>query len=206
GTSARIGHANRRVSTMLLADLPSLNISFTQVLIATAVVVAALLVLSTLILVATNRRFKRGPGRHWFSRLSYVAYLVLIAVLAATAFGSLLTSGHVSGYALLLHVAASGGFVFLMVAIAFLYLPAGAYEEDELNGRQGSWWATRWSAWALVVSSLVAAGTMLVSMLPLLDTEELLQMATLHRYAGLAVVVSAIFHLYSLTCVRLGWR
>lgn len=191
---------------MLLADLPSLNISFAQVLIAVAVIVAVVLVLATLVLYTTSRHSQGGRSRHWLSKLVYGAYLFLIAVLAVTAFGSLLATGHVLGYALLFHVAASGGFVFLMVAIAFLYLPTGADQADGRSGRRESWWAPRWSAWALVISSLVVAGTMLVSMLPVLDTEGLLEMATLHRYAGLAVVISAIFHLYSLTCVRLGWR
>jgi len=191
---------------MLLADLPSLSISFAQVLIAVAAVVAVVLVLATLVLYTTSRLYERGRSRHWFSKLAYGAYLFLIAALALTAFGSLLVTGQVLGYALLFHVAASGGFVFLMVAIAFLYLPTGADYADDRSGRREIWWAARWSAWALVVSSLVAAGTMLVSMLPVLDTQGLLQMATLHRYAGLAVVVSAIFHLYSLTCARLGWR
>lgn len=191
---------------MLLADLPSLNIPFAQVLLAVSVMVAVVLVLATLVLYTTSRQSQRGRSRHWFSKLVYVAYLFLIAVLAVTAFGSLLATGHVLGYALLFHVAASGGFVFLMVAIAFLYLPTGADDTDVSGGRCASWWATRWSAWALVISSLVVAGTMLVSMLPLLGTEGLLDMAILHRYAGLAVVVSAIFHLSSLTCVRLGWR
>ena len=191
---------------MLLADLPSLNISFAQVLVAVAVVVAVVLVLSTIVLYTTSRQYERERSRHWLGSLAYGAYLFLIAALAVTAFGSLLVTGQVLGYALLFHVAASGGFVFLMVAIVFLYLPTGAEKEDVHSGRREIWWASRWSAWALVLSSLVAAGTMLVSMLPLLDTEGLLQMAVLHRYAGLTVVVSAIFHLYSLACVRLGWR
>ncbi|MCA9160287.1 MAG: hypothetical protein KDA72_18270 [Planctomycetales bacterium] len=191
---------------MLLADLPSLNISFAQVLVAVAAVVAVVLVLATLVLYTTSRQYEREQSRHWLSSLAYGAYLFLIAALAVTAFGSLLVTGQVLGYALLFHVAASGGFVFLMVAIVFLFLPTAADKADVHSGRREIWWASRWSAWALVLSSLVAAGTMLVSMLPLLDTEGLLQMAVLHRYAGLAVVVSAIFHLYSLACVRLGWR
>jgi hypothetical protein len=190
---------------MLLADLPSLNVSFAQVLIAVAVVLAVVLTLGSLTLYATKRDYKRGPTRHWLSRLAYLAYLLLIAVLAVTAFGSIVSVGHLSGYALLFHVAASGGFVFLMVAIAFLYLPtAGPMARHNLS--LDRWWVSRWTAWALVASSLAAAATMLLSMLPVLDTEGLLQMAVLHRYAGLAVVVSAILHLYSLVCTRLGWR
>ncbi len=191
---------------MLLADLPSINISFAQVLLLVAVTVAVALTLATIVLYSTGRQYQRGPSRHWLSRLLYGVYLFLIAILAVTAFGSLLNTGHVLGYALLFHVAAAGGFVFLMVAIAYLYLPAGAEEAAARREGRVHWWVPRWSAWALVVSSLVAAGTMLVSMLPVLDTQGLLEMAILHRYAGLAVVISAIVHLYSLTCVRLGWR
>ncbi|MEZ6075223.1 MAG: hypothetical protein R3C56_05975 [Pirellulaceae bacterium] len=193
------------VSTMLLADPPSLNISFAQVLIAVAVVVAGAgaghvgsLCHQSPIRTRTKQALVKQVGV-W--GLSLSDRRVGVDGLRLT-----LVTGQVLGYTLLFHVAASGGFVFLMVAIAFLYLPTGPDYADDRSGRREIWWAARWSAWALVVSSLVAAGTMLVSMLPVLDTQGLLQMATLHRYAGLAVVVSAIFHLYSLTCARLGWR
>lgn len=191
---------------MLLADLPSLNVSFTQVLYAVASVVAVGLVLAALGVLTTNRKARPGPARNWITRSVYGVYVVLIMALAVTGLGSIVRWGHMSGYALLLHVAAAGGFVFLMVAIAVLYLPATAEAVGSRDGQLDRWWAIRWSAWALVLSSLVTAGTMLVSMLPVLDTTGLLQMAMLHRYAGLAVVIAACVHLFSLTCVRLGWR
>ncbi len=56
----------------------------------------------------------------------------------------------------------------------------------------------RLSAWLLILSSLVAAATMVISMLPVLDTQGLLQVATWHRWAGLVVVVSAVLHLLAL--------
>lgn len=191
---------------MLLADLQSLNVSFTQVLYVAAAVVVVGLVLAALGVLTTNRRAQPSAGRNWFARSIYAVYVVLIIALAATGLGSILRWGHMSGYALLLHVAAAGGFVFLMVAIAVLYLPATANVAVGHDGQLDRWWAIRWSAWVLVLSSLVTAGTMLVSMLPVLDTTGLLQMAMLHRYAGLVVVMAACMHLFSLTCVRLGWR
>lgn len=192
---------------MLLDDPQSLNVSFTQVLYVAIAVVAVGLLAAALGVFATNRRSPAGPSRHWISRAIYGLYLILIVALAATGLGSIVRWGHMSGYALLLHLAAAGGFVFLMVAMAVLYLPATASVAGGDRERQlDRWWAIRWSAWALVLSSLVTAGTMLVSMLPVLDTTGLLQMAMLHRYAGLAVVIAACVHLFSLTCVRLGWR
>ncbi len=191
---------------MLIAELPKLGIPFPQFLLGIGLALLIWLLLMSMTVYATNRETKRVRGRHWLSRLIYVVYLALIAVLAFTSFGSILQFGHLSGYALLAHVTAAGAFVFLMVAIAFLYLPAEADALDERNMRVSSWWAQRWSAWGLVVSSLAAAATMLISMLPWLDTQGLLDMAALHRYAGLAVVVFAILHVHALVCCRLGWR
>ncbi len=191
---------------MLLADLQSLSVSFTQVLYVVIVAMAVGLAVMALDVLTSNRKMRPGPARHWISRSIYGIYLISILVLAVTGLGSILRWGHMSGYALMLHVAAAGGFVFLMVAIAVLYLPASATVADSRAQQWDRWWLIRWSAWGLVLSSLVTAGTMLLSMLPVLDTTGLLQMTMLHRYAGLAVVVAACVHLIALTCVRLGWR
>lgn len=188
---------------MFVAELPYLDLPLNQVLLGTGLLLLVWLLLSSLLIAASSRGTRR-PRRPWIVRGLYVGYLALIAVLAVSSFGTLLKDGHLVGYPLMLHVAAAGGFVFLMVAIAALYLPAaieGVGDRPNLE-----WWGARWSAWALLLSSLAAAGTMLVSMLPWLDTAGLQDMAWLHRYAGLAVVVSAVLHAYALSCLRLGWR
>lgn len=191
---------------MLIADLPTLGIPFPQLLTGIGLALLLGMLLASTVVYATKRDTRRLRGRHWFSRLLYVVYLALIAVLSFTAFGSLVQYRHLSGYPLLVHVAAAGAFVFLMVAIAFLYLPSEGDAWDSRNLRVSSWWAQRWAVWGLVVSSLFTAATMLVSMLPWLDTQGLRDMAMLHRYAGLAVVIFAILHVFSLVCCRLGWR
>lgn len=192
---------------MLLADLQSLSVSFIQVLYVAIVALAVGLAALALNVLTTNRKMQPGPARHWISRSIYGIYLISILALAMSGLGSILRWGHMSGYALMLHGAVGGGFVFLMVAIAVLYLPAAAAPGAGSHAQQWDrWWVIRWSAWVLVLSSLVTAGTMLLSMLPVLDTTGLLQMIMLHRYAGLAVVMAAGVHLSALTCVRLGWR
>ena len=104
------------------------------------------------------------------------------------------------------HIAAAGAFVFLLLLVAFLFLPSGASSGQAGFTADNRWWLSRWMAWGLIASSLVAAGTMLLSMLPLFGTDALLLVASVHRYAGLVVVVAAIFHVYSLICTRLGFR
>ncbi len=191
---------------MLLAELPFPAVPFPRVLLFTAVALVAVLIVSTLAVGATRRTARSGFKRHWLSLAIYAAYVLLIALLALTSFGSILQVGHLAGYALLAHVAAAGGFIFAMVAVAFLYLPQTSPDIALDHRAADTWWASRWAAWGLIASSLAAAGTMLLSMLPVLDTAGLLAMVVYHRYAGLAVVVFAALHLFTLTCARLGWR
>ena len=58
----------------------------------------------------------------------------------------------------------------------------------------------------VLAGGVLAAGAMFLSMLPILDTEGLIEVAALHRYAGLAVVIAALFHVLALLSTRLRWR
>jgi len=160
--------------------------------------------------IASNRLAIRSRlptnRRHWFSFALHVAFLAVIAVLAISSFGTLIATWHLLGYPLLLHLTAAGAFVFLLLGFAALYIPQGRPAPDDQAISAHRWWLNRWSIWTLVLAGLVTAGTMFASMLPVLDTAGLLQAATLHRYAGLIVVVAAVTHAYNLVCVRIGWR
>jgi hypothetical protein len=191
---------------MLLADLTFPEIPLSAVLIGACIVVAAIVIINAVIVVPTNYKVRAGARRGIFSQLLYVVFLALIAVLAVTSFGSILQYGHLSGYALLAHIGAAGAFVFLLVAIAWLYLPRGYGAPLSAKRGEDRWWLARWSAWILIVSSIASAATMFASMLPLLDTEGLLEFAAWHRYVGVLVVMAAIVHLYAMLCTRLGWR
>lgn len=187
--------------TFLSADIPIL-----QLLAGVGIILALVLLLSTLAIYATKRGVRRSRKSSLLSKLVYAVYIALIAILGATSFGSLVQTGHLGGYALQAHVAAAGAFVFLLALVAFVWLP-NSFAEELRGGRfVTGWWAWRWSTWALILFSLGATGTMLVSMLPVLATDEMLTMARIHRYAGLAVVAFAIINLYTIVCIRLGWR
>lgn len=183
--------------------LPTLP--FKTVVIYTGIGLAVVLAVGFLLTLTTNRRKTIGVRRSWLSRLLYLVFLASVCVLAASSFGSILRFGHMHGYALLAHVSAAGAFVFLLLAIAWLYLPWQDEDDGPIPNDQ-RWWFGRWTAWALVVSSLVAAGAMFLSMLPVLETPSLLTAAAVHRYAGLAVTVFAALHLYAITCTRFGFR
>ncbi len=194
---------------MMLADLTLTHAPVTPWLVSVGVTAAIVLGLVGMFAFATNRRIRDSATRGWLSRLCYAVFLTSVGVLAISSFGSLLQFGHMSGYALLAHVAAAGAFVFLLLVVAVLYLPwGGSVATDENTAAVGDqrWWFARWTAWLLVISSLLTAGSMFLSMLPILDTAGLHEAVAVHRWTGLVVVVSALFHLFAISCTRLGWR
>ncbi len=186
-----------------LADIALGGLSFSQILIPALIGSLILLGVHACITCASSRKCAKIQPRNWLIVALYFCFLGLVAALGASSFGTIIQEGHMSGYALLAHVTAAGAFTFLLLAIAWLYLPWGGEGQANMGNR---WWLVRWSAWAMVVSGLIAAGTMFLSMLPLLGTPGLLQVAEIHRYAGLVVVVAAIAHAYALGCTRLGLR
>ena len=141
------------------------------------------------------------------SGLVYGAFFVCIAVLSITSFGSLWSTGHVLGYPLLAHLTAAGAFVFLLLFVAVIYLPLrSSPQTDEAlatEKRPASFAFSRVTLWGLVIASVVTAGSMLISMLPVLDTPGLRQAALVHRYSGLLVAGIAVVHLLSIRRTKL---
>ena len=63
---------------------------------------------------------------------------------------------------------------------------------------------TKLTFWLILISGFTTAATMLISMLPILGTHDMEQMLTLHRYAGLMLVVTMVIHFYLVMMGRLG--
>lgn len=180
-------------------------ISMPALLAAVLLVVVAFILADALYAYFARRRGEATQRRGWLSWLIYLGFMGLVAVLGVTGFGSIVSVGFMSGDALLVHVVAAGAFTFLLVAIAWLFLPRPARAGGSFQ-YEHRWWLARWSAWLLVFSCLAAAATMFLSMLPILDTVGLSQVVELHRYAGLAAIAAALLHAYALTATRLSLR
>ncbi len=144
---------------------------------------------------------KRGIG------LIAIVVLVLLilttAVLAVTAWGSILRSGHMGSDALVAHMAASGVFV-LLVPIAAVIAPLWAVKRAETTGERRASGAGLAGIlfWIWLAASWVTMATMLASMLQNLGTTGLLTMITVHRWAGAAAVIALLL----LTAVGIGGR
>ena len=178
----------------------------TYTLIATAVV----LVLHFLIALSRGKG-ERRPRWAMLTKLIYLGTVVTVLILAVTSFYSVLDHGAMHGWFLLLHAGSAGGFVVCLMLIAIIWaMPSqfrlGGRPDSPTEQSQPARFApmTKLAFWLMLISGVVTAGTMLISMLPLLGTEQLLQMINLHRYAGLLLVVSTLVHVYNVLLGRLG--
>ena len=152
----------------------------------------------------TDRKMGRTRSRNWLARLALPVFWALVLVLAATSFGAILIQGHMFGYTLLAHLSAAGAFVFVLLIVTPLSLFHGSSGSRGMGANR--WWLVRWSAWTMILSSVLTAATMFVSMLPILGTNELLEAIALHRFAGLLVVIASLVHVAALCCTRVGLR
>jgi hypothetical protein len=175
------------------------NLTFDQFLVPSAIFTAGIVALGLLAVLIKNQHRVDAMKRHWLSRLLYTVFLLSVAVLATTSFGSIKSAGHMEHYALLAHITVAGAFVFLLLAVAITHLPRGP-------ATKSNWWWEKWSVWGLVVSGMLVSSTMFLSMVPVLSTSELLQAVEIHRFAGLATVSFTVLHFFSLIVGRLGWR
>ena len=152
-----------------------------------------------------------------WEKLIYLVTLLAVGVLAVTSFYAVLTVGHMLGWMLYVHLLGAGPFVVLLLLIALTWAHACRFGPRKLEVNANDiaanasealrfGWLAKISFWIMLAAGVATAGTMLVSMLPLLDTVAMQNMITLHRYAGLVLVVAVIFHFYGVWLGKLGLR
>lgn len=170
-------------------------------------------------------RFDRGKSTI-LTRLIYLGLFVSVIVLAVTSFYAVIAHGAMHGWFLLIHVLAAGAFVGAFALIALLWAvpnlfgrgrPGRATSNDDdddddddaedalpASRRQRFGGLAKLAFWAMLITGVVTAGTMLLSMLPVFGTDDMLDLIAVHRYAGLALVVAVIIHFYLLVMGRFG--
>lgn len=127
----------------------------------------------------------------WLSASLYLAWLVAVTGLGLTSYVPLLFGGPMQHWSLLLHLMLAGAFVGLLGLLAVLFNPVRT--GWPLADRR-TWWLPQVLLWILLLSGLATACSMLVGMMPWLDTEGLELAVQLHRYCGLAAVVSSLLY------------
>lgn len=194
---------------VLLADISLPVVPFSLIVIVALIALAVFLLIQTGWILSSRK--ERGivsrPGN--ISTLAYVGFVISVFVLSATSFYSIVMFGKMEHYALLMHMGAAGAFVFLITFVAIRFSPGLSTEDrmtKEIERGANRWWQFRWSMWLILVGGLLSALTMLLSMLPVLSTEQMEIAIGVHRYAGLACFLGVVWHLYSMVWLRLGHR
>ena len=188
------------------------------ILIGTAAVIALHF---ALVLITKPASPQRGPRWNLWEKLIYFALLICVVDLAVTAFFSVLRFGSMGGWFLFVHMFGSGALVALLPLLAMTWAESNRFGrgKDSARSKKPSkaragasgdaprfLWLSKLSFWIILASGLVTVMTMLLSMLPLFDTEGLHGLLDIHRYSGLLLVVATMFHLYGVFLRRLGLR
>lgn len=188
------------------------------VLIGTVVMIAI-----HFLLVLITKPSSRRTGTRWnlWEKLIYLALLFCVIDLAVTAFFSVLRFGAMEGWFLFVHMVGSGTLVALLPLLAITWSESSRFGrgKNSTRGRKSAdagtetsahaprfLWLSKLAFWIILASGLVTVLTMLLSMLPLFDTEGLHGLLDIHRYSGLLLVVATMFHLYGVLLRRFGLR
>ena len=187
-----------------------LNWPFRNVIVVVGIALLVTILIHSVFAAVTSKK-QRNARRGWIAALVYFAFAILVIGLTATSFGAILVEGVMQNWALLAHISIAGAFVFVMLVFAIIWNPnylaqtgSGAIPVEA--SKKDRWWLFTWSLWGVLFSSVVVAGSMLLQMLPVLDTEGMLEVTELHRYSGLVLSASLILNVYSIAIRRIGWR
>lgn len=178
---------------------------FSQFIIPGFITVAVIIVLHLLakgLKLLKHPRAGRKLGK--FEKLTYLATLIAIGILAFSAFIPILTDGYMGGWPLFIHSVIAGAFLLVITLLTILWAedhtPScnNAQNADSNSKTNNSPFrcGAKLCFWILQIGCLLAIGSMLATMLPVLSTANQHLMHGIHRYAGLIVVLSGILHAY----------
>ena len=197
---------------------------YSKAIVAALIATGALLLLHLLVSLAKGHRPVR-PRWHIITKLIYIGAIVAVLILGVTSFYAVLSHGAMHGWFLFLHLIGAGAFVVFLLLVAVMWAvpsklctgscatspvadddaQAQAQAQAQAHAPTASRFhcLTKLAFWLLLISGVVTAGTMLLSMLPVLGTQQMNQMITIHRYAGLVLVIATIVHLYTVVLSKL---
>ena len=156
----------------------------------------------------------RRPRWSLLTKLIYLATVFSVGALAVTSFYAVLSHGAMHGWFLLIHVMAAGMFVGVLMCMAVMWAATSRFGIAKCDKEQTSTDAAKAASdqadqpgerftclskvafWVILVSGIATAGTMLLSMLPLFGTDDMQDLITAHRYAGLLLVIATLLHVY----------
>lgn len=189
--------------------------AITYALIGTGIAVALHLLFSL------GARQRNRPRGGLFSKLVYIATVVSVGVLGATAFYATLAHGAMHGWLLFAHLGGAGAFAAALFFLALTWSQPSRFrpccegsascnpnaiimEDEQAIESERFPTIAKLAFWVMLVSGLLTLASMLVSMMPWYGTADMLRWLDIHRYAGLTLFVATVIHLYLVLMARMG--
>ena len=168
--------------------------------------VVTVVVLSLHLAMTLWARTRVAPRPRWgaLTRLVYGFWLVSVVILAGTAFWGILAHDVMEGWLLLSHVVVAGPFLALLAVLAVIWAHACRFTPGGEPRDRRFGFLARLTFWVLLATGTATSLTMLLAMLPVFSSSALEELAAAHRYAGLALLLSAMIHLYLVVLSRLS--
>ncbi len=147
----------------------------------------------------------------WWGTLVYLGTVASVTVLGITSFVAMIRFGTLGGWWLFFHMFGAGAFTVVLPLLALTWgqanraeCPASPAGSEVPTPASPFPCLARAMFWVILAAGLVVTGTMLLSMLPLFGTPGQNLLLDVHRYAGLAVVMAMILHLYAALLPKFG--
>jgi hypothetical protein len=143
------------------------------------------------------------PVKTW-AMLVYVFTLLSVVVSGVTGIVSWIRFDALDGWMLFAHMAGAGLLVVALPLFAITWCDVNRFHGRQVGHTAAADYVERFSGltklmfWIVLASGLIAAATMLLSMLPMFGTETLDRLLEIHLYSGLVMVVAVVLHLFGL--------
>src|SRR5687767_5981139 len=140
------------------------------------------------------------PCLGWVEKGVYLIMLLGLLVAVVTGIGSVLVSGHMSGWSLMIHVGLAPAFMLGMAGVAVTLADRCRFVGDRPASTFGSW--ENFLFWVMLLATLIAILSAVLPMTPVFGTYGQVVSLQVHRYSSLVAAIAVILHAGKL----LGYR
>jgi hypothetical protein len=140
------------------------------------------------------------PCLGWVEKGIYAIMFLGLLVAMVTGLGSAIVRGHMSGWALMIHVGLAPAFMLGMAGVAVTMADRCRFVGDRSGTTYGSW--ENFLFWLMLASTVVAILSAVLPMTPVFGTYGQHASLNVHRYTSLIAAVAVILHAGKLLSYR----
>jgi hypothetical protein len=140
------------------------------------------------------------PCLGWVEKGIYLIMFFGLLVAMVTGLGSAVARGHMSGWALMIHVGLAPAFMLGMAGVAVTMADRCRFVGDRPGSTFGAW--ENFLFWVMLVATLIAILSAVLPMTPVFGTYGQHVSLDVHRYSSLVAAVAVILHAGKLLSYR----